>query len=350
MREASFAEAGHPSLTLEANPALAGLWTATCRVGTSDGVGSGFFVDGRDEGPVVVTNAHVAHSSGNEICIEFLNRGRIERWTAYVIAIDYPHDLAILKCDEQGWLPVLTLAPAPPRPGDDVWICGYPLGVETPRLARALISGYDVYINTIADGFRTPSIVIDGSVNFGNSGGPIYDPNGGVVGVVCAQRVQELHNVDSLPQAERDTLALHNRHLPRGTGIGYALDPADVQRLLAALNTLPDAVRVPHRKYEPKLVSMHRADFVALQVAALSLERKPEGSSAIGPFSFTEDGQYYLGWSDNRVPLPKNVAWSSIAAAISRSGGSFFLRGYDVHLYRIKYKGYIGPVHINLID
>jgi hypothetical protein len=80
---------------------------------------------------------------GRVVTVERLHDGRIERWDAEVIAIDYPHDLAILKCIGPGWLPALTLGKCP-LPGADLWMCGYPLGVETPRLSPGIASGYEV--------------------------------------------------------------------------------------------------------------------------------------------------------------------------------------------------------------
>ena len=231
-------------------------------------------------------------------------------------------------------------------------MCGYPFSVETPRLARGLISGYELYVNAAGDGFPVPSLVLDASVNFGNSGGPICDKEGRVVGVICAQRTQQLLHPDvaRLPQDQQDFFELLLRFLPIGTGIGYALDPLYVRHMLDALDVMPPGARSPHRKYPPKIVSMRRSDFAALQAAAATAERRPANTSPIGAFSFTPDGEYYLGWYDkpDRVPLPRNAAWATIAPAISRTGGSFFLRGYDVHLYRRTYHGYTVPVRIEI--
>jgi S1-C subfamily serine protease len=74
-----------------------GMWTATCRVA---GIGSGFIVDGGSEGPVVITNAHVVDQCDpHMISVEWFNYrdGHIQHWSAEVIAIDYPHDLAIRR-------------------------------------------------------------------------------------------------------------------------------------------------------------------------------------------------------------------------------------------------------------
>ena len=96
---------------------------------------------------------------------------------------------------------------------------------------------------------------------------------------------------------------------------------------------------------------MGRGEFTDLQIQSVTAGLSG-GASPIGVFSFNQDGQYYLGWhnAENRISIPANPAWARIASTISPTGGSFLLRGYDVLLYRQKYKGYIVPVRIQIID
>jgi len=91
------------------------------RRGTS--LGSGFIVDG--EG-YIVTNAHVVDSC-TTVGIEWIEGDEIVSWSASLIAIDYTHDLAILKPalvkpfdEEVPTFPAGLEMGTPPHPGDDL--------------------------------------------------------------------------------------------------------------------------------------------------------------------------------------------------------------------------------------
>ena len=279
----------------------------------------------------------------------------LPRGRGRLVAIDYPHDLAILKSGEEGTplsVPTLDLS-EPPAPGDEVLMCGYPFGVETPRLARGAISGYDLHRGpSCSQGIQ--SVLLDLNVNRGNSGGPVCDHDGRVVGVVCALRPQPLFLSESARTLEIEQpkmLEVLSEHLNTGTGIGFALNPSDVISILDIVRQLPNRMREPYRRYDPQVVAMKREDFAALQQQWLAAPRRPDGTSSVGVYSFDRTGQYYLGWPDQlRVAVTVGDAWTRIAPLISPDGGSFFLRGFKIHLYRQKYKGgYIVPVRINII-
>jgi len=172
-------------------------------------------VDGADNGTVVVTNAHVVHPE-SQPTVQHMVGTEILQHTTELIAIDYPHDLAILSLPPsvQRTPPTLSFGDSA-RPGEDVFFCGYPLKVATPRIAKALIAGWDVYHNQLANGFEVACLVLDGSVNFGNSGGPVANMAGCIVGVTCAQNSQELliaPSTTGLPEEQKamlETLAQH---------------------------------------------------------------------------------------------------------------------------------------------
>jgi hypothetical protein len=147
-------------------------------------------------------------------------------------------------------------------------------------------------------------------------------------------------------------LEVLSEHLNTGTGIGLALNPSDVVSILALLRLLPDRIREPYRCHDPRVVAMKRADFADLQQQWLAAPDRPDGTSPVGVYSFDRTGQYFLNWYDKRrVTITVGDAWTRIAPLISTDGGSFFLRGFEVHLYRQKYKGgYIVPVRIEIID
>lgn len=298
-------------------------------------VGSGFFIDGGNEGVVAVTNAHVVDSH-RSVRLEWVDGVEMDACMAELIAIDYSHDLAIVRPTTQT-LSRLKLAGAA-HPGEHVWLCGYPHGVDTPRIATALVAGYDVYAPF---GRETAAMMLDGNVNPGNSGGPVCDANEDVVGVVAA-----LHRIPLLPgvreprtNEERQALDEIRASFATVCGIGYALHPLHVQRMLKAPNDIPDRARAPVEKYAPSEFQMSRQDFISLQVQAGGVT--DSAVSPIGVFCVDADGNYYAGWNRDRGPkLAVSPSWQAIARDITTSSTSFLLRGYDVVAYRTAKPGY----------
>ena len=136
--------------------------------------GSGFIIS--DDG-YVVTNAHVIDSAAN-IVVTLKDRRELD---AKVIGVDEASDIALLKIDAKG-LPAVTMGDSSDlRVGQWVVAIGAPFGLEhsasqgiVSALARSLKQRNTTYV---------PFIQTDVAVNPGNSGGPLFDLNGNVVGV-----------------------------------------------------------------------------------------------------------------------------------------------------------------------
>jgi serine protease Do len=123
----------------------------------------------------IVTNAHVA--VGNAAAITLAD-GRTA--DARLVARDTRRDLALLRLDmaRLGESPLPTPVIGDPttlRPGDVVVGLGHPLGVE-----HAFAMGV---VHAAPDAARTPYIVADIRLAPGNSGGPLADARGRIVGV-----------------------------------------------------------------------------------------------------------------------------------------------------------------------
>ena len=141
----------------------------------SSALGSGFVIS---EDGYVVTNNHVIEAA-DEIMIEFFDGDELE---ATVVGTDPNTDIALLKVETDEPLPFVTFGDSDnARVGDWVLAMGNPLGqgfslsvgIVSAR-NRALSGSYDDYIQT------------DAAINRGNSGGPLFNMDGEVVGVNTA--------------------------------------------------------------------------------------------------------------------------------------------------------------------
>ena len=159
----------------------------------SDGAGSGFVI--RSDG-YVVTNWHVVQGADN-VKVHLPN-GR--SYDAEMVGRDAGTDLAVLKIDAVG-LPTAKMASEEPSVGDWVMAMGNALALKGgPTVTLGIVSGLDRSIQT-SRGESYDLIQTDAAVNVGNSGGPLVNMDGEVVGV----------NQATLRQAE---------------GISFAIDSA----------------------------------------------------------------------------------------------------------------------------
>ncbi len=141
----------------------------------SSALGSGFVIS---EDGFVVTNNHVIENA-DEIMIEFTSGDNLP---ATVVGTDPKTDIALLKVEAEEPLPYVPFGDSDTaRVGDWVLAVGNPLGQGFSVSAgivsarnRELSGSYDDYIQT------------DAAINRGNSGGPLFNMNGDVVGVNTA--------------------------------------------------------------------------------------------------------------------------------------------------------------------
>ena len=155
------------------------------------GIGTGFIV--RANG-VVVTNCHVVQGA-SRITV-FTSEDEPTRYDARVIGGDCEHDLAVLKVDAEGLPTIRFGASADLRLGQQVVAIGYALALEGgPSVTAGIVSSLDRTIRVqdprctvCSNGVRTYSEVIqtDAAINHGNSGGPLVDMAGRVVGINSA--------------------------------------------------------------------------------------------------------------------------------------------------------------------
>jgi S1-C subfamily serine protease len=159
--------------------------------------GSGFCVS---EGGWILTNAHVADPHQGDLLalaselpiatqtsIYAVFSGTQERHHAELVKVaDDDIDLALVRIDPFEGMPHLNdfnLESATPEPGGDLYLLGFPLGNFALQEGRTVIaSTFRGILSRIVDG----SLQVDAGVHPGNSGGPITDPLGRVIGIVTS--------------------------------------------------------------------------------------------------------------------------------------------------------------------
>ena len=135
---------------------------------SDSGRGSAWVVGAEGGRSRLVTNFHVVgQGAGPGTPVQVVREELV--FDAEVLVADEGRDLAVVEVDED--LPSLPVADDRPRVGDSVMVIGSPLGLE-----QSVVTG-------IVSAFRPSHLQISAPLNPGNSGGPVLDARGEVVGV-----------------------------------------------------------------------------------------------------------------------------------------------------------------------
>ncbi len=143
-------------------------------------MGSGFFVN--TDG-YIVTNFHVVQNDREFRVTRLVKKGGVVERKVYedikIIAVDPFHDLAVIKVENKIKAPItpVVLSAGDTRPGDLVFAIGHPHGLE-----QTVTEGIVSHVKRIISG--VPFLQVDAPVNPGNSGGPLFNINGEVIGVI----------------------------------------------------------------------------------------------------------------------------------------------------------------------
>ncbi len=136
------------------------------------GLGSGFIIS--SDG-LILTNAHVVREA-KDVTVKLSDR---REYTAKVLGLDTATDIAVLRIDARD-LPVVRLGdPKNLEVGDPVLAIGAPYGLEQTATA-GIVSAKG---RSLPGDAVVPFIQTDAAVNPGNSGGPLFDGTGSVVGI-----------------------------------------------------------------------------------------------------------------------------------------------------------------------
>ena len=149
--------------------------SATFQVQTASGTGTAFYIGGGEW----LTNHHVVDTVSRASLVH-----QATRLTATVVGSLPNYDLALLRVNPPTSVPVLRFAVARPAVRSSLSVIGFPAYVtDTPSVTGGVVSKHAPFstYGGPADGIVVQS---DAAMNPGNSGGPIVDDCGSVIGVV----------------------------------------------------------------------------------------------------------------------------------------------------------------------
>lgn len=167
--------------------------------------GSGFILT---EDGYVVTNNHVV-ADATSVTVKLYDG---QEYEATIVGTDSMNDVALLKIDATGLQCVSVGNSDDLAVGDEVIAIGNPLGELTFTMTAGYISALDREINT--DGTPINMMQTDAAINSGNSGGPLFDMNGNVIGITTAKYSGSTSSGTSIE------------------GIGFAIPINDVMRIV----------------------------------------------------------------------------------------------------------------------
>ncbi len=247
-------------------------------------LGSGFIIS---KSGYIVTNNHVIDGA-DEIQIELFNGGTMK---ATIVGTDVKTDLALLKVESDTPLPFVQFGDSDlARVGDWVMAVGNPLGQGFSVSAgiisarnRALRGTYDDFIQT------------DAAINRGNSGGPLFNMDGEVIGV---------------------NTAILSPNGGGSIGIGFSMSSAVVSRVMDQLRQFGETrrgwlgVRIQD-------VGQDLADTLSLtDVAGALVTDVPDGPAKIAGI---QQGDVILTFDGKHVPDTRELVRMVGATAVGKT-------------------------------
>lgn len=251
-------EAENVTIYKHAGPAVANIVTRTLEYDVFldpvpvQGAGSGFVIDPRG---YILTNFHVVRGA-QAISVTLGDRSH---YSAKMVGADERNDIALVKIDPKNRkLPVLTMGNSDKlQVGQKVLAIGNPFGFQS-TLTTGVVSALGRTVQTSASTFIDGAIQTDAAINQGNSGGPLLDSHGNVIGINSAI------------------------FTPSGTtaGIGFAI-PINTARIIAKELITEGRVHRAYMGVEARVLTAPVAEALNLQVdQGLLIERVTPGGPA----------------------------------------------------------------------
>ena len=283
--------------------------TVTILTGKRDGsvlIGTGVIIT---EDGYILTNAHVI--AGGSECCAVLDTG--EQYNARLLGLDEEKDLAVIKVEAAG-LPAAEFGDSDALSvGDTVYAIGNPLGVELRgTLTDGIISAVNRSVSV--DGTTMTLIQTNAALNSGNSGGPLINVYGQVVGI--------------------NTMKMGSSSAARVEGLGFAIP------ISSAAYMVNDLIAYGEIRGEAMLgiTVSTQAKTLSDGSSALSvIELVPDGPGdkagiQLGDLIVTADGEPLTSSTDLIRVRRRHSAGETVSLLVERDGRRFTV---DVVLERI---------------
>ena len=199
------------------------------------GQGSGFIIDGKN--CYVVTNEHVIHNA-DQIMVALPNK---ETYEGRLIGSDRLSDIAVVKIEGKNLLSAKLSDGGDPIIGSWAIAIGNPFGFQN-TVTVGVVSATGRRLKA-PDGREMQNMIqTDAAINFGNSGGPLCDINGSVIGMNTAI-------------------------IPYGQGLGFAISAETIRKVV------PDLIK--HGRVIRPWVGFIYVDFTRRLARRFGIERTP---------------------------------------------------------------------------
>ena len=163
--------------------------TGSMMSGSQVTAGSGFVYKKNEKDAYILTNNHVI-SGANKIAVTYIDGSET---TASVVGSDEFTDVAVLKVDAKTVLAVADLGDSDSSElGDTVFTVGAPLGKDyMGTITKGIVSGKSRMVEVSLDSgkYLIETLQTDATINSGNSGGPLCNILGQVVGINSSKLV-----------------------------------------------------------------------------------------------------------------------------------------------------------------
>lgn len=237
------------------------------RPGESLGTGLVLTADGE-----IITNAHVV---GDAKVVHVRLNGESEPREAAVVIADPSKDLALLRIKSGGLTPATFAAPDDVRIGDEVLAIGYALDLDgDPTVTLGIVSSLDRTLGT-ETGALKGLIQTDAAISSGNSGGPLVNALGRVVGI--------------------NTLVSSTEIGSTANGLGFAISTAELLPEIEQLRAQADGETIVSGYLGVQLQRRRDGGSGALVVEVVSASAADDAGIKVGDVVVAVDGEPITG-------------------------------------------------------
>ena len=273
-------------------------WGYTVRNAVS---GSGFVISSNATSSYIVTNYHVINNV-QDIKVFFANG---DSYDATLVGGEEDNDIAVLRI-EVGNLQTVTLGDSDAlNVGEKVYAIGNPLGELTFTFTGGYVSAKDRSV-TMSDGTVMNMLQTDTAINNGNSGGPLFNEYGQVIGIVSAK-------LSSSSSSEASV-----------EGLGFAIPINDVRDMITSIIENGYVTGKPSMGIllddVPQAAQQYGVPAGAEVLAILDGSGADNGGLQVGDIITAVNGTEVSGSSDLQSAVSEFSAGDTVTLSIYRNG------------------------------